>query len=153
VPTAQLRATLSCTPTVKTESREPILLVRGTTMTPEVNFSWNYERALNARFASGRTRASCSMTTSGLDASNHGTVTAKAACLGGCAPAVWQQRDESAFMAALNSYQETFPGISYTEIYELPPALRADAGARAQGRRALATSIRVGSRYDPSLCS
>src|SRR5205814_4443130 len=27
------------------------------------------------------------------------------------------QRNTSAFIAALNSYQETFPGISYTEIY------------------------------------
>jgi Lipase (class 2) len=53
----------------------------------------------------------------GLDASNHGTLTAEAACLGGCAPAIWQQRTNSAFVAALNSYQETFPGISYTEIY------------------------------------
>jgi hypothetical protein len=54
----------------------------------------------------------------GLDASNHGTITAESSCQHeGCAPAVWQQRNNSAFTAALNSYAETFPGISYTEIY------------------------------------
>jgi hypothetical protein len=54
----------------------------------------------------------------GLDASNHGTITAESSCQKeGCAPAIWQQRNTSAFIAALNSYQETFPGISYTEIY------------------------------------
>ena len=175
VPTKQLRAALKCTPGVGTESREPILLVPGTTMTPEVNFSWNYERALNSlglpyctvelpnramsdiqvageyvvyalrqmsRFE-GRARVRKVQIIGysqggmvprwalrfwpdtrrlvdddvGLDASNHGTITAKAACLEGCAPAVWQQRDDSAFTAALNSFQETFPGISYTEIY------------------------------------
>jgi triacylglycerol esterase/lipase EstA (alpha/beta hydrolase family) len=54
----------------------------------------------------------------GLDASNHGTITAESSCQKeGCAPAIWQQRNTSAFIAALNSYQETFPGISYTEVY------------------------------------
>jgi len=54
----------------------------------------------------------------GLDASNHGTITAEGSCLlNGCAPAVWQQRNTSAFISALNSIQETFPGITYTEIY------------------------------------
>jgi triacylglycerol esterase/lipase EstA (alpha/beta hydrolase family) len=170
-----LRAALRCTPSVSTDPREPILLVPGTTMTPEENFSWNYERALSslklpfctielpnkamsdiqvageyvvyalrrmARFE-GRNRARKVQIIGysqggmvprwalrfwpdtrklvdddvGLDASNHGTLTADAGCLQGCAPAVWQQRDDSAFIAALNSYQETFPGISYTEIY------------------------------------
>jgi hypothetical protein len=54
----------------------------------------------------------------GLAPSNHGTIDADGACLiGGCAPAVWQQRDTAEFIKALNSYQETFPGISYTEVY------------------------------------
>src|SRR5947208_14406473 len=48
VPSKQLRAALKCTASVAGDPREPILLVPGTTMTPEVNFSWNYERALNA---------------------------------------------------------------------------------------------------------
>jgi triacylglycerol esterase/lipase EstA (alpha/beta hydrolase family) len=176
VPVKLLRAALRCTASVKTDSREPILLVPGTTMTPEVNFSWNYEPALNAlglpyctvelpdramsdiqvageyvvyalrqmsKFE-GRARARKVQVIGysqggmvprwalrfwpdtrklvdddvGLDASNHGTITAEAACaLEGCAPAVWQQRASSAFTAALNSFQETFPGISYTEIY------------------------------------
>jgi triacylglycerol esterase/lipase EstA (alpha/beta hydrolase family) len=176
VPRAQLRAALRCTPTVSTDPREPILLVPGTTMTPEVNFSWNYEPALDAlglpyctvelpnramsdiqvaaeyvvyalrrmSHFEGRGKARKVQVIGysqggmvprwalrfwpdtrklvdddvGLDASNHGTVTAEGGCaLEGCAPAVWQQRSSSAFIAALNSYAETFPGISYTEIY------------------------------------
>jgi hypothetical protein len=39
------------------------------------------------------------------------------ACSVPCAAADWQQSDKSQFIAALNSYQETFPGISYTEVY------------------------------------
>lgn len=176
VPTAALQAALVCTPSVSTQRREPILLVPGTTLTPEENFSWNYERALNslglpyctielpnhamsdiqtaaeyvvfalremARFGSRRHARKVQIIgysqggmvprwalrfwpdtrklvddDVGLDASNHGTTTAEAACLAeGCAPAVWQQRSSSAFTEALNSYQETFAGISYTEIY------------------------------------
>ena len=55
----------------------------------------------------------------GLSPSNHGTLDAIPACAAGCAPAFWQQRSDAAFLAALNSYQETFPGISYTDIYTL----------------------------------
>ena len=53
----------------------------------------------------------------GFAASNHGTTGAKYTCMNGCAPAVWQQEDTAEFIKALNSYQETFPGISYTEVY------------------------------------
>jgi pimeloyl-ACP methyl ester carboxylesterase len=53
----------------------------------------------------------------GFAPSNHGTQSARAACAVGCPAAHWQQRDDSQFIAALNSYQETFPGISYTAIY------------------------------------
>jgi triacylglycerol esterase/lipase EstA (alpha/beta hydrolase family) len=176
VPRSLLRAALRCTPSVSTNAREPILLVPGTTLTPEENFSWNYERALNAlalpwcaielpghamediqvageyvvyalrtmsRFE-GHAKARKVQIIGysqggmvprwalrfwpdtrklvdddvGLDASNHGTITAESSCQNeGCAPAVWQQRNNSAFIAALNSFQETFPGISYTEIY------------------------------------
>jgi triacylglycerol esterase/lipase EstA (alpha/beta hydrolase family) len=176
VPKAQLRAALQCTPNVKSEAREPILLVPGTTLTPQENFSWNYERALNAlglpwcavelpnkamsdiqvageyvvyalrqmSTFEGKKGARKVQVIGysqggmvprwalrfwpdtrklvdddvGLDASNHGTVTAESSCLHeGCAPAVWQQRNTAAFIAALNSFQETFPAISYTEIY------------------------------------
>lgn len=175
-PHAALRKALRCTPSVSTNAREPILLVPGTTLTPEENFAWNYERALNAlglpyctielpnkamsdiqvageyvvyalrtmsRFNGQRAARKVQIIgysqggmvprwalrfwpdtrelvddDVGLDASNHGTVTAEPSCLHeGCAPSVWQQRSSSAFIAALNSYQETFPGISYTEIY------------------------------------
>jgi hypothetical protein len=53
----------------------------------------------------------------GLSPSNHGTLDADAVCIPGCAPSFWQQRDVSDFIKALNSYQETFPGISYTVAY------------------------------------
>jgi hypothetical protein len=53
----------------------------------------------------------------GMAATNHGTTQASFACSSSCSPADWQQSDKSNFIAALNSYQETFPGISYTEIY------------------------------------
>jgi triacylglycerol esterase/lipase EstA (alpha/beta hydrolase family) len=173
---AKLRAALRCTPSVRTDAREPILLVPGTTLTPEENFSWNYDRALNAlglpyctielpgkamediqvageyvvyalrmmsRFQGQPNSRKVQIIgysqggmvprwalrfwpdtrnlvddDVGLDASNHGTITAESSCQNeGCAPAIWQQRNTSAFIAALNSYQETFPGISYTEIY------------------------------------
>jgi hypothetical protein len=50
---------------------------------------------------------------------NHGTVVAQAACgvRKPCQPSDWQASTTSNFVKALNSYQETFPGISYTEIY------------------------------------
>jgi triacylglycerol esterase/lipase EstA (alpha/beta hydrolase family) len=53
----------------------------------------------------------------GLSPSNHGTLDAIPVCAATCAPAFWQQRSDAAFIAALNSAQETFPGISYTNIY------------------------------------
>jgi pimeloyl-ACP methyl ester carboxylesterase len=53
----------------------------------------------------------------GLSPSNHGTIDASGICLPGCAPSIWQQRPDAAFLGALNSYQETFAGISYTDIY------------------------------------
>jgi triacylglycerol esterase/lipase EstA (alpha/beta hydrolase family) len=53
----------------------------------------------------------------GFAASNHGTTGAELLCSIACAAADWQQSDKAQFIAALNSYQETFPGISYTEVY------------------------------------
>ena len=52
-----------------------------------------------------------------LDPSNHGTVTADAACSGSCPIADRQQEDRAAFIAALNSRTETFAGIDYTVVY------------------------------------
>src|SRR5438270_1891252 len=50
---------------------------------------------------------------------NHGTIVANTACNGTrpCQPSDWQSKTTSNFIAALNSGQETFPGISYTEVY------------------------------------
>jgi triacylglycerol esterase/lipase EstA (alpha/beta hydrolase family) len=53
----------------------------------------------------------------GLSASNHGTVDTIPICAASCAPAIWQQALNANFLKALNSGQETFKGISYTEIY------------------------------------
>ena len=62
-----------------------------------------------------------------IEAPNHGTVVIHMFCAAGvcssaicyvtCVPALWQQADNSNFVAALNSGQETFPGIAYTNIY------------------------------------
>jgi triacylglycerol esterase/lipase EstA (alpha/beta hydrolase family) len=53
----------------------------------------------------------------GMSPSNHGTFDADAVCLAACPASFWQQRDVSDFIQALNSFQETFPGISYTVAY------------------------------------
>lgn len=53
----------------------------------------------------------------GFAPSNHGTTQAQFACQGSCIEANWQQGYMSNFIRALNSYQETFPGISYTNVY------------------------------------
>jgi hypothetical protein len=54
----------------------------------------------------------------GFAGSNHGTtVGGPSICGDGCAPADWQQFAGSNFIKALNSDAETFPGISYTEVY------------------------------------
>ncbi|HEX8103346.1 MAG TPA: hypothetical protein VF533_12090 [Solirubrobacteraceae bacterium] len=51
----------------------------------------------------------------GFAPSNHGTT--EADCSSGCSAAGWQQSDEANFIRAVNSSQETFPGISYTVAY------------------------------------
>jgi hypothetical protein len=51
-----------------------------------------------------------------LDSPNHGSLTVNALCAITCAPALWQQTYDSRFIQALNSRQETFAGISYTDI-------------------------------------
>jgi hypothetical protein len=53
----------------------------------------------------------------GFSGSNHGTTALGGGCAAGCPPADWQQAYQSNFIRALNSYAETFPGISYTEVY------------------------------------
>lgn len=47
VPASQLNASLDCSPGLAGAATEPVLLVPGTTVTPEKNFSWNWIPALN----------------------------------------------------------------------------------------------------------
>jgi hypothetical protein len=53
----------------------------------------------------------------GFAGTNHGSKIIPSLCLTGCAPALWQQDSRSAFVEALNSRQETFKSIDYTEVY------------------------------------
>ncbi|WP_224390006.1 triacylglycerol lipase [Pseudonocardia sp. ICBG1293] len=55
-----------------------------------------------------------------LGATNHGSIAINAALCTpatGCAEALWQQTLNSHYTQAMNSYQETFAGISYTQVY------------------------------------
>jgi pimeloyl-ACP methyl ester carboxylesterase len=171
VPAHDLSSALKCTAGVAHAAREPVLLVPGTTVNPDSDFSWNWERALAAQRwpyctvdLPGNAMADIQIAGEyvvysirtmhalahqridvvghsqggmvprwalrfwpdtrpmvdhvvGLAPSNHGTPDATGACTPDCAPAIWQQRPNAAFTAALNSYQETFPGISYTDVY------------------------------------
>jgi pimeloyl-ACP methyl ester carboxylesterase len=56
----------------------------------------------------------------GFAASNHGTYSSIPTCAVGCPESFWQQTVNSEFIKALNSYQETFPGISYTAVTRRP---------------------------------
>lgn len=55
----------------------------------------------------------------GFGATNHGSFLVNTLCPPalGCSPSLWQQTAESNFARATNSHQETFKGISYTNIY------------------------------------
>ncbi|MBB4687552.1 esterase/lipase family protein [Amycolatopsis jiangsuensis] len=52
---------------------------------------------------------------------NHGSPLINALCppVAGCSPSLWQQTVNSQYIQAMNSGQETFPGISYTNIYSI----------------------------------
>jgi pimeloyl-ACP methyl ester carboxylesterase len=171
VPQDKLDASLACKGNPSGGSHEPVLLVPGTTVNPDADFSWNWEpaldklgipwcavdlpgnsmddiqvageyvvnaiRTLHAR--AGRKIAVIGHSQGGMvprwalrfwpdtrsmvddqigfAPSNHGTIDAGPLCAIGCAPAIWQQRDNADFIQALNSRQETFSGISYTEVY------------------------------------
>ena len=49
VPAGRLAASLQCSTGVSGARRAPVLLVPGTTLDPEPNFDWNYERAFDAQ--------------------------------------------------------------------------------------------------------
>jgi triacylglycerol esterase/lipase EstA (alpha/beta hydrolase family) len=171
VPVAALSVALQCSGSLGGAAHSPVLLIPGTTLNPNVEYSWSWEPALrklgwpfcaltlpgnamadiqdaaeyvvyairSMAHAAGKridvlghsqggmigrwalrfwpdTRALVDDLV-GLAPSNHGTLQAIGACSFGCAPAFWQQRTNAAFIAALNSAQETFPGISYTDVY------------------------------------
>ncbi|WP_205699071.1 hypothetical protein [Conexibacter sp. SYSU D00693] len=169
----QAQRLLRCTDDVHGATRDPVLLIPGTTVDTRQDFSFSWEPALRAagrpyctydppasgmadiqvsgeyvvrqlhriHALSGRkvdvvghsqggmvtrwalrffpdTRALVDDVI-GLAPSNHGTVVARPLCglPGGCAPSIWQQRDDSRFMRALNSEAETWAGIDYTVVY------------------------------------
>ncbi|GGF45672.1 lipase [Marmoricola endophyticus] len=171
VPAGDLAASLHCVGD-PTKGPAPVLLVPGTTQSPEANFDWNYEPAFTAQgrawcavrlpaFGMGDIAVAAEYVTNGIrtlhakagrkvsvvgfsqggmvprwslkyfpdtramvddmvgiDPSNHGTLDAYAVCaVGGCAPAFWQQQTGSRFLKALNAEQETYAGISYTQMY------------------------------------
>lgn len=172
VPLSKLRGSLSCEASVRNARTEPVLLNPATGVTPDENYSWNWEPALDqlgipwcaytapyhalgdiqtsgeylvyairAMYGlahrkiavMGHSQGGMSMRwplrfwpdtramvedVIGFSGSNHGTtVGGSGACGGGCPPADWQQFAGSNFIKALNSDAETFPAISYTEIY------------------------------------
>lgn len=70
-----------------------------------------------------------------LSGSHHGTVLAHALCVPSCSPAIWQQRDSSAFLAALNKDFETLPEVDYTSIYtQLDEVVVPNIGPSASSR-------------------
>jgi pimeloyl-ACP methyl ester carboxylesterase len=172
VPLAQLQASLYCEPSVRDATVEPVLLNPATGVTPEENYSWNWEPALEklgipwcaytapyhtlgnietsgeyivyairTMYAMagrkiaimGHSQGGMSMRWAlrfwpdtramvddviGFSGDNHGTtVLSTSLCAAGCPEGDWQQAYQSPFIQALNSDAETFPGISYTEIY------------------------------------
>lgn len=171
VPAATLKAALHCSGNLAAGSLEPVLLNPATGVTPEQNYSWNYQRAFTAQhrpwcavtmpfhtlgditvagqylvysirtmFARahrriavlGHSQGGMSMRWAlrfwpgtramvddviGMAGSNHGTTALPSVPGATLPPASWQQGAEAHFIQALNSYAETFRGISYTEIF------------------------------------
>lgn len=173
VPTATLAKALNCHGSFTANQLEPVLLSPGTGVTPEQNFSWNYERAFTAqkrpwcaltmpfhtlgdiqiageyivyairvmharagrRIAIlGHSQGGMSMRWAlrfwpatrtmvddviGMAGDNHGTTSGNSGpqLPGNRPPAAWQQGAGSNFIKALNSGRETFPQVSYTEIF------------------------------------
>jgi triacylglycerol esterase/lipase EstA (alpha/beta hydrolase family) len=72
----------------------------------------------------------------GIAPSNNGSVLPHVTCNNGCSPADSQQASGSNFLTALNSVQETFPGVSYSVIMSrfdeeaIPPGTLAGGGGQ-----------------------
>jgi triacylglycerol esterase/lipase EstA (alpha/beta hydrolase family) len=75
---------------------------------------------------------------------HHGTAVADASCAGGsCDIAVWQMKQDSAFITTLNSIAETLEGIDYTSIYSLNDELVQPSAPVATAELDGATNILV----------
>ncbi|WP_300017603.1 lipase [Pseudonocardia sp.] len=174
VPQGELDAAVTCTADARDADRDVALFVPGTTLTPEVNFGFNWFSALDDL---GRPYCSVTLPNNAMTdtqiaaeyvvhairhvhgisghkvdvlghsqggteprfamrfwpdlremvddyvafgATNHGSIAINGALCTpatGCAEALWQQTLNSLYTQAINSYQETFAGISYTQIY------------------------------------
>ncbi|QWC85129.1 lipase [Nocardioidaceae bacterium] len=64
VPVSTLREAFSCRGRLRGADRQPVLLVHGTAFTADVNFDWNYERALPRRL--GRVTCTVDLPGSGM---------------------------------------------------------------------------------------
>jgi Lipase (class 2) len=195
VPMPLLKASLYCEPSVAHAKVTPVLLNPATGVTPEENYSWNWELGLpklgipwcaytspndtlnNIETSGeylvyairtmytlagrkidvmGHSQGGMSMrwplrfwpdtramvkSVIGFSGSNHGTtmLTASQCAAIGCPPADWQQTYQSPFIEALNSYAETFAGISYTEIWTHTDEVVDPNGSAATASAALHT--------------
>jgi hypothetical protein len=81
-------------------------------------------------------------------ATNHGSVAVIPLCppVLGCAPSLWEQIYHSQYTEAMNSRQETFPGISYTDIYTradefVQPNLNGDGTTSLHGGGGAITNV------------
>ena len=61
VPAESLAASLTCSGTARRSGPTPVLLVPGTTLTAEVNYSWNYEKVFSGPAGRG-VRSPCRTT-------------------------------------------------------------------------------------------
>ena len=170
-PRERLVSSLACSTGLDGTTRTPVLLVHGTSLTPEENWSATYQPAMNSlripwctvalpdrgtadiqrnaeyvvhairemRRRAGRPIAIVGASQGGmlprwalrfwpdtrpmvddlvgLAPSNHGTERGHTSCRRECFPAHRQQMSGSRFIEALNSFQETFAGVSYTNVY------------------------------------
>lgn len=172
VPVATLASAYHCYGDLADPAHPPVLLIPGTTLTPDTSYTWNWYRALDAL---GRAYCTIEIGDHGMNdiqdsaeyvvyairetyargggrriqvlghsqggmisrwafkfwpdtramvedlvgwaPSNHGTVTARPNCTPSCAPAFWQQSNDSEFLAVLNAGDETYPEIDYTNLY------------------------------------
>jgi hypothetical protein len=83
----------------------------------------------------------------GLEGDNQGGLAGNGTCPRGCAVAYAQQEYHSRFIEALNSRQQTFRGISYTEIYSTD-----DTGSSGPGPIAVHGPGRISNVSVQSVC-